>query len=78
MNQVEQSLINIDFNQKFDSSIVLKIHAVFKDRTQFLKMTKNTSPLIKETNDFYIPIGKIINLIFEETKPMDYEHFLKL
>ena len=77
INHVEQSLINIDFDQKFYSSIVLKKHAVFVNHTQFLKMTKNTSPLIKETDYLYIPIGKTIDLIFEETKPINYEHSLK-
>ena len=35
INHVEQSLISIDFNQKFDSSIVLKVHAIFADHSQF-------------------------------------------
>ena len=78
INHVKQSLINIDFNKKFNISIVLKVHAVFIDQIKFLKMTDNTSQLIKETEKFYIPIGKIIDLIFEETKPIYYENFLKL
>ena len=78
INHIEQSLINIDFDQKFDSSIVLKVHAVFANHTQFLKMTKNTSPLIKGTDYFYIPIGKIIDFIFEETEPINYEHFFEI
>ena len=57
---------------------MLKVHAVFANHAQFFKMTEKTSPLIKETYNFYIPIGKIIDLIFEETKPIDYEQFLKL
>ena len=58
-NHVKQSLIKIDFNQKYDTSIVLKVHAVFADHAQFLKMTYNTSPLIKETENLYIyPLGR--------------------
>ena len=41
-------------------------------------MTDNTSRLIKDTENFYIPIGKRIELIFEGIKPIHYEHFLKL
>ena len=35
---VNQTLINIDFNKKFDTSIVLKVHALFADHTKFQKM----------------------------------------
>ena len=35
INDVEQSLINIDFNKKIDTSIVSKVHAVFADQTKF-------------------------------------------
>ena len=41
-------------------------------------MTENTSPFIKDIENFYIPIGKVIDLIFKETKSIHYEHFLKL
>ena len=50
INHAEQSLINTDFYQKFDTSIELKVHAVCACCTQFLKITKNTSCLIKETD----------------------------
>ena len=78
INHVEQSLINIDFNKKFDTNIVFKVHAVFADHTQFLKMTENTSSLIKDTENFHIPIGKIIDSFFKGSKPINYEQFLKL
>ena len=53
------------------------VHAVLADHTQFLKMTEKISPLIKKTDNFYFPVGKVIDLIFEETKPIDYEHIIK-
>ena len=55
-----------------------KANAGFANHTQFPKMTENTSPLIKESDCFYILIGKIIDLVFEETKSINYEYFLKL
>ena len=41
-------------------------------------MTENTLPSIKETDYFYIPIRKIIDLIFKGSKPIDYGNLLKL
>ena len=55
-----------------------KANAGFANHTQFPKMTENTSPLIKESDCFHILIGKIIDLVFEETKSINYEYFLKL
>ena len=43
INHVKQSLIKIDLNKKFHTSIVLKVHAEFADHTQFLGMAENTS-----------------------------------
>ena len=53
INHVKQSLLNIDFNQKFDTGVGLKVHAVLADQTKFLKMTDNTCRLIKETEKSY-------------------------
>ena len=54
---------------------MLNVHALFADQTQFLKMTDNTSRLIKDTENFYISIGKIIDLICKGTKQIHSEHF---
>ena len=57
---------------------MLKVHAIFADHTQFLKMTENTSSSIKEADIFSITIGKIIDSFFEGSEPINYKYFFKL
>ena len=58
INHVDQSLINIDFDKNLDTNIVFRVHALFANHTQFLKMTENTSSLTKDIENFYFLLGR--------------------
>ena len=52
--------IIFNLKEKINTSLVLKMHGVLANK--FSIMTNSTFCIIKETENFYVSIGKIIDL----------------
>ena len=78
INHVEQTLDNIDFSLSMKDLIVSKCHKIFSARDVYNKMIDSTHMLVNNSEFMFIQIGKVIQHIFQDIKPTDFDHFLKL
>ena len=78
INQVVQTLDNIDFSLSMEDLIVSKCHKIFSARDVYNKMIDSTHMLVNNSEFMFIQIGKVIQHIFQDIKPTDFDHFLKL
>ena len=69
---------DIYFSLSIKDFIVPKSHKIFSTRDVFKTMIESTHILVKNSDFMFIPIGKVIQHIFQDTKSSDFDHFLKL
>ena len=78
INHVEQFVDDIDYSSVYESYLFLNIHQVYADSKLYMQMIGKTSNLFQNSEDMFIPIGQVIERLFEEMKPVGFDHFLKL
>ena len=78
INHVDQMLGDIDFSLSIKNFIVPKWHKIFSTRDALKKIIDSTLILVKNSDFLFIPIGKVIQHIFQYIKPADFDHCLKL
>ena len=76
VNHIEQSLANVDFTKyKKKPYLYKKVYDIFGSASLYQKMKEEG----KYKSDFlFIPIGKIVQHLFQEQKSSDYKNFLGL
>ena len=74
INHVEQTLNDIDFSLSMKDSIVPQCHQIFSTCDIYKKMIDSIYILVTNSEFMFIPIGKVIQHIFQDIKPADFDH----
>ena len=60
---MEQSILEISFKEKFDTSIVMKVHGIFAAKNIYSKMTNNTLQKFKKSENYQFDTSIFLSYI---------------
>ena len=75
---MEQSIDDVDLTERFEASIVFDIFIIYASQNTYNEMIDSCIDHYTNSDMLFIPIGKIVQHLFEKIKLSGYENFIWL